>query len=210
MKRGPDGTASRSPQFYYQENPDAWAAETQSDMLWLTEAEWRSLIPEKSGPGPAFEAPAEIRRRLFSTLGIDYMEGSVNALPVRTSTLTLTPTGPGPSGHEVLALEGRAALGKPQGPDTKSQPATRGCEVEVFGEIQYDPKTKSITAFDLAGLGQAWGNKMEYTRREIRVGDHPWLYGIACELVTGDTPYDLVPPYNLLHYGGGMKYFGGD
>jgi len=26
------------------------------------------------------------------------------------------------------------------------------------------------------------------------------MYGIACELVTGDAPQDLIPPYNLLHH----------
>ena len=30
---------------------------------------------------------------------------------------------------------------------------------------------------------------------------------IATELVSTRTPYDLTPPYNLLHYGAGMKYF---
>ena len=49
---------------------------------------------------------------------------------------------------------------------------------------------------------------MEYTRREIGIDDYPWVYGVAFELVTGDAPVDRVPPYNMLHYGGGMKYFG--
>ena len=48
---------------------------------------------------------------------------------------------------------------------------------------------------------------MNYTKRAIRIGEYPWRYGIACELVTGTEPYDRVPPYNLLHYGSGMEYF---
>ena len=208
IKHTPGGP-ERAPKFYYKENPDAWAAETQSDMLWLTEAEWRSLIPEKPGPGEAFDVPAPIQRRFFSTLGIDYMEGSVNALPVRRSQLTLRPAGTD-GGVEVLEVAGEAEMGKPQGADTDSAARTRGSELEVFGRITYDPATKKIRSFDLVGLGEAWGNKMNYTNRAIRIGTSRWPYGIACELVTGDAPYDRVPPSNLLHYGSGMKYFGSD
>ena len=207
MKRSPEGVPSREPQFYYRENPDAWAAETQSDMLWLTEKEWRSLIPAEPGPGRPYEVSAEIQRRLFSTLGIDYMEGSVNALPVGESKLTLRPTGAS-GGYEVLDVQGYGKMGKPEGSDTKTAARTRGCKVEIFGKIRYDAKKRKIVSVDIAGLGKAWGNKMEYTKRAIRIEDYPWHYGIALELVTGTTPYDLVPPYNLLHYGGGMKYFG--
>lgn len=205
------GLPERTRQFYYKENPDAWAAETQSDMLWLTEAEWRSLLPEKKSPGESFEAPQEIRRRLFSTLGIDYMEGSVNALPVRDSRLTLTVAEkPSPQGEVILRMAGSGLMGAPPSPDSQTKERSRGCRVSVSGQLRYDPVSRTITAFDLAGVGQAWGNKMSYTKRAIRIEDHPWHYGIACELVTDRTPYDLIPPYNLLHYGGGMDYFGGE
>jgi hypothetical protein len=211
MSRSGQGTPRRTPQFYYQENPDAWAAETQSDMLWLTEAEWRSLIPEKSRPGESLEVPGEIQRRFFSTLGIDYMEGSVNALPVRKSKLTLTVLeNPSFPTHLTLRIEGFGIMGTPLSSDSQTSERSRGCRVSVSGQIRYDPATRTMTAFDLAGLGQAWGNKMAYTERAIRIQEHPWQYGIACELVTGETPYDLIPPYNLLHYGGGMDYWGGD
>ena len=62
----------------------------------------------------------------------------------------------------------------------------------------------------LAVIGEAWGHKMEYTRREIGTPGPKWKYGIACELVTGTAPDDLIPPYNMLHYGSKMKYFSGE
>ena len=43
---------------------------------------------------------------------------------------------------------------------------------------------------------------------EIRLDQYPWMYGIACELVTGDAPQDLIPPSNLLHYNPTGPYFG--
>jgi hypothetical protein len=207
MTTGEKNRPARATQFYYKENPDAWAAETQSDMLWLTEKEWRSLIPAKMTPGTQIEVPEEIRRRLFGTIGIDYMEGSVNALPVRESVMTITVDLDPKSGVKGLRIDGYGKMGKAPDPASKDEPRTRGCDLRVIGRIGYDAKAQKITSFDLAGIGEAWGNKMEYTRREIRIPGTRWTYGIACELVTGDAPYDRIPPYNMLHYGGGMKYF---
>ena len=76
-----------------------------------------------------------------------------------------------------------------------------------MGRLSYDQAKGAFTRFDLVGIGKAWGNKMEYTRREIGIDDYPWMYGIACELVTGTSAIDRIPPYNLLHYGGGIPYF---
>ena len=206
LKLDETGKPVRARQSYYKENPDAWAAETQSDTLWLTEAEWRSLIPANPDAGTLIEVPEEIQRRFFSTIGIDYMEGSVNALPVRESAMTLRVAKAEKGGH-VLWLEGRGEMGKAYTASSKTEPRTRGCELEVIGRIAVN-EDGEITAFDVTGVGEAWGNKMDYTRREIRIPGDRWGYGIACELVATQTPYDRVPPYNLLHYGGGMQYFG--
>src|SRR5262245_52841311 len=45
MKADEKGKIDRSQEWYYRENPDRWPAETQNDMLWLTESEWKSLVP---------------------------------------------------------------------------------------------------------------------------------------------------------------------
>ena len=208
LKSDDNGKPVRAKRLYYQQNPDAWAAETQNDMLWLTEKEWRSLIPKERAANTQLDVPAEIRRRLFSTVGIDYMEGSVNALPPRETKLTLTVDPASTTQQLVLHVSGSGKMGKAQDGSSPNDKRSRGCELEVIGRIVYDPAADKITAFDLAGVGDAWGNKMEYTRREIGLPNLRWKYGIACELVTGDRPIDLIPPYNLLHYGGRMKYFG--
>ena len=176
-------------------------------MLWLTEDEWRSLVPKEIQDGAVIAVPKEIQRRFFSTIGIDYMEGSVNALPVRESTMTLTVVGDSDSGDAQFRLDGYGKMGKPFDAESVSKARTRGCELRVIGRITYDKKGEHFTVFDLAGIGEAWGNKMEYTRREIRVPGDRWAYGVACELVTGNSPYDKIPPYNMLHYGGRTKYF---
>jgi hypothetical protein len=197
----------RSREYYYKENPDRWMAETQSDLLWLTEAEWKSLIPANARPGDRSEVAQPFQKRFYSTIGIDYMEGSVNALPTRKTTLSFTVKRVDDQAL-VLRLDGYAHLGKEFDLKLRSQPNSRGCELRVLGTVHCDRKKQAITRFDVVGVGQAWGNKMDYIRREIRLEQYPWMYGIACELVTGDSPQDRIPPYNLLHYNPTGQYFG--
>jgi hypothetical protein len=200
------GQVVRSKEWYYRENPDRWTAETQSDMLWLTEAEWKSLIPADPKPGDRADVVPSIRNRFFSTIGIDYMEGSVNALPPRETALTLTVERVAPE-TAMLRLTGSATLGKEFEEKGKAGKNTRGSAVRVLGFVGVDRARKTIATFDVVGLGLAWGNKMEYVHREIRLDSEPWMYGIAVELVPTRRPIDLVPPYNMLHYGSGLKYF---
>jgi len=206
MKRDGQRRFVRSDEYYYKENPDRWMAETQSDLLWLTEAEWKSLIPADPKPGVKVEASPAIQKRFYSTIGIDYMEGSVNSVPLRESTLTLT-VEKADERQVLLRVDGYARLGKDFGDESRDKPETRGCELRLLGEVSYDRSQQKIDRFDLAGTGRAWGNKMNYVGREVRLADHPWHYGIACELVTTTTPADLIPPYNLLHYNSTPPYF---
>jgi hypothetical protein len=198
----------RSSEYYYRQNPDRWLVETQSDMLWLTESEWKSLIPTQPRPGEQGPVSPEIQKRFYSTIGIDYMEGSVNSLPPRQTTMTLTVQRVDDR-SVVLRLDGYAELGKELDEKLRSRPNSRGCELRVIGTVHYDRKKQVINRFDVAGVGRAWGNKMNYVQREIRLDQYPWTYGIAWELVTGDAPQDRIPPYNLLHYNSTGAYFGG-
>jgi len=200
--------AVRSTQFYYKENPDRWAAETQSDMLWLTEDEWRSLVPRGPRPGDRSDVAPAIQRRFYSTIAIDYMEGSVNALAPRETTMTLTVERVAPDSI-AMRLDGYGRMGKEFDEKLRKEKNSRGCELRVLGYVNYDRRRDAIDRFDLVGVGQAWGNKMDYVHREIRVESYPWAYGIACELVRGRSPIDRIPPYNMLHYGyDPVRYFG--
>jgi hypothetical protein len=201
-----DGQIARIKQFYYKENPDRWAAETQSDMLWLTEQERHSLIPADAKVGATHEVDPHIQRRFFSTVGIDYMEGSVNSLPTRSTRLTLTVERVTPQ-RMVLRLDGYGQMGKELNEKSRTEPHSRGCALRVLGYVEYDREKDAVDRFDVVGVGKAWGNKMNYVGRAIRLDEYPWTYGIACELVAGDSPMDLIPPYNLLHYGSAGPYF---
>jgi hypothetical protein len=198
----------RSTEFYYKQNPDRWKVETQSDFLWLTESEWKSLIPANPKPGDRQEILAPIQKRFYGTIGIDYMEGSVSALPTRKSTMALV-VEKTDGATLVLRLEGHAHLGHERAPlllgeEQGGVQEGRGCELRLLGTVHYDRKKQAITRFDAVGVGLAWGRRTA----EIRLDRYPWMYGIACELVTGDAPQNLIPPYNLLHYNPTGPYFG--
>jgi hypothetical protein len=192
----------RSREFYYKQNPDRWKVETQSDLLWLTEWERQSLIPANPRVGGRHEVAQPIQKRFYSTIGIDFMEGSVSALPTRESTMTLVVVKMDEQ-TLTLRLEGHAQMGKEYDPARRTE-QSRGCEVRVLGTVSYDRKKQAITRFDVVGVGHGWGRRTN----EIRLDQYPWTYGIACELVTGDTPQDLIPPYNMLHYNPTGPYFG--
>jgi hypothetical protein len=206
LKSGADGRPVRAGNYYYEKNPDRWLAETQSDMLWLTRDEWQSLLPPELEPGSSVPVNEAIRQRFFATIAIDYMEGSVNALAPRETRMSVSVRSR--QGHTVvLELDGHGAMGREFSDSVRAGPATRGCAVRIAGRLEYDTAAAAFTRFDIVGIGRAWGNKMEYTSREIGISEYPWSYGIACELVTGSRAIDRIPPYNLLHYGGAVPYF---
>jgi hypothetical protein len=200
--RHDDNKLVRASEFYYKQNPNRWKVETQSDLLWLTESERKSLIPANPKPGDRHEVAQPIQKRFYSTIGIDYMEGSVSALPTRKSTMSLI-VDKMDDQVLVLRLEGHADLGKEFDSKLHTQPRSRGCELRLLGMVHYDRRKQAITRFDAVGVGRAWGRRTN----EIRLDQYPWMYGIACELVTGDVPQDLIPPYNLLHYNPTGPYF---
>lgn len=193
----------RAKEFYYRQNPDRWQVETQSDFLWLTESEKRSLIPADPQVGQRLEVAEPIQKRFYSTIGIDYMEGSVSALPTRQSTMTLIVERM--DEHTlIMRLEGHAHLGQQFDAARPAERKDRGSELRLIGRVHYDRNAERITRFDAAGVGRAWGARSA----EIRLDQYPWTYGIAWELVTGAAPQDLIPPYNLLHYNPTGPYFG--
>lgn len=202
LRRNAAGKIARSKEYYYKENPDRWAAETQSDMLWLTEAEWKSLVPADPKPGDHVEVATAIQRRFFSAIGIDYMQGSVRSLPPRAISMTLTVERV-TTGGITMRLDGYGRMGKEFDKTLRTEAHGRGCEVRVLGLLNYNTKSKTFDRFDIVGVGDAWGKRP----REIRIKNYPWKYGIACELVTGDAPIDRIPPYNLLHYHKAGPYF---
>ena len=173
---------------------DAWewagALMTQPmpDVMWLTEAEWKTLVPANPKKGDRFDVPAPIKMRLIryhlinGTFGL---AGKWWPAEVLRGELTLTVENVSPVLR--LRLRGSALMAS----DKNLAKARRGYDTRLSGVLEYDPGKKVFTRFDLVAVGDWWGGDNE-GNRFARPGRVP--LGIAFELAQGDRVSDLVPP----------------
>jgi hypothetical protein len=159
--------------------------------VWLTEAEWKSLVPAKPQPGDEFAVPDAIQKRLFRyhlVNGTFGLPGHWRLEDIRAGTLTLTVEKAAPTLQ--MRLKGSALLAT----DADLAKAQRGYDARLLGHLEYDPAKKAFTRADILALGEYWGGDHEGGRFK-RPGRTP--LGIAFELSPGVSAADLIPP--LVH-----------
>jgi hypothetical protein len=162
--------------------------EASRDHLWLTETEWRSLIPKDARPGARVPVAPAIASRIYRFHLIDNTRGEPpmwRREDVRKGELAVIVESVAPQ-KLALRLEGVALLAT----DADVAKAKRGYEPRLLGYVDYDLKSDRVTRFDLVAAGDHWGEGT-FTRG-ARDGRQP--LGVAFELATGDKPGDLVPP----------------
>jgi hypothetical protein len=175
--------------------------EAAPDFVWLTEAEWRSLIPSDPKSGEHFLIPAAIRDRLFRFhLVPDITFGESNgweAKQVRGGELEGTV-------EEVSAIRiririaGSAQLGldydKAQANSRNGGHSAHGYEPRLLGYVGYDRTKQRIDRFEMVALGDFYGTLYGDNRILYRSGRTP--LGVAFDLVTPDSPAAdrQVPP----------------
>ena len=172
--------------------------QAQPDHMWLTESEWKSLLPAEPRKGDRSPLPAGIATRFVRWhLNPLTVYGETTALmpnAIRASELTLTVEAVSPASVR-LRLDGSAKLGKEPPPavaEGKSACVDQwGYEPRVLGFIEYDPRKKVITRFDAVAWGDQFG-RLGICDSAARVGLQP--LGISFELVKGDAPADRIPP----------------
>jgi hypothetical protein len=158
------------------------------DHLWLTEAEWRGLIPANARAGDKVTVPAAVLYRMARFHLWDNTRGEPpawNHNQIRRANLTLTVETVNDSAV-TLKLEGSVLLAT----DADPKRAQRGFDASLLGRIRYDVKKNVIDRFDVVALGEHWGDST-YTRG-ARPGRTP--LGVAFELARGDAGADQVPP----------------
>jgi hypothetical protein len=172
--------------------------QAQPDHMWLTEAEWKSLLPAVPKKGDKAPLPAKIADRLMRWhLNPLVVYGETNALSpkqIRAGEFTLTVESV--SATKVrLRLNGFAKLGQePPAAVAAGKSASIdkwGYEPELLGFLEYDPQKKVMTRFDLVAWGDHFG-RLGIADSGSRPGLQP--LGISFELVTGDAPADRIPP----------------
>lgn len=195
LKRDPDAKFARiiSEDLHDKERYPQWNAvytEPARYNLWLTEMEWKSLVPAKPRKGETFSVPEPIRSRIFRYHLVDGtygLPGHWKPEHVREGELTLTVEETSP--RLRMRLQGGARLSTGDGGQSG-----HGFEPKLTGLLEYDPVKKSFTRFDMVAIGDCWGGDWEGGRFQ-RPGRAP--LGVAFQLTSGKSAADRVPP--LVH-----------
>jgi hypothetical protein len=159
--------------------------------VWLTEAEWKSLVPAAPKVGDTFPVTDAIQKRLFRyhlVNGTFGLPGAWRLQDIRRGALTLTVEEAAPVVR--MRLRGTALLAT----DADPAKAQRGYDAWLSGVLTYDPRQKAFTRFDAVAIGDYWGGDYEGGRFK-RPGRTP--LGISFQLARGDNAIDRVPP--LVH-----------
>src|SRR5262245_36974765 len=184
------------------------------DKLWLTEAEWKSLLPENPAKGQSIPFPETIQRRLVRFYANDMAHRSTGD-KLRSAKFSLTVEDASADGV-TLRLEGETETGvafdaAPLDGKNSEAAGLCGAEFRWQGTLRYDAKKKAFDRFQVVVLGNGWGGnkKQAATTNFYRGGEHRrWPMGVAIELLTTDRPIDRIPPQNANPYRAGDAYFG--
>ena len=184
----------------YQQGRTA-AHEAQPHHMWLTETEWRSLMPTNPKKGDAVAMPSGLTDRIlrwhlnplrfYGRYGPD----ALSRKDIRTGQLTLT-VDTIAADTVRLRLDGFGKIGAVPPPAIVEGKVASldqwGYEPRVLGFLEYDPRKRIFTGFDIVALGEHFGRLGNGRRAPSRIGIQP--LGIAFQLVKGDKPADRIPP----------------
>jgi hypothetical protein len=192
----------------------AYAYEPGRDFLWLTEAQWESLLPTDARKGDRHSAPAQLASRIARHTLTDGSEANpVRWKPadLRCLDFALTVEEASAAGLR-LRLEGSVQLAeaktedvdRPAGsydprlreeahPDPKAAPRY---DARLLGYLDYDRKQERFTRFDVVAVGEYVGRALNPYRAEDGNNYYvtrPYALGVALEL---SPPSAVVPPSN--------------
>jgi hypothetical protein len=171
------------------------APEPTRDTFWLTEAEWKSLVPARPREGEQVTVPPSACRRLLlygchnwwaSETGA--LWGSAAAFKLGDLTATVAEVTPG---QLALHLKGRFSL-------AQVKPYNAAYKGEVMGVLRYDLGKKVFSRFDLVVLGNYQGMFMFHPDKTTA---GPLPMGYAFELAGSDSAADAVAPLGVSLYG---------
>lgn len=173
---------------------------TGRDHVWLTETEWRSLLPKSWQKGARYPVPQPLADRLVRFHLVDNIRGEPDVWrtdQVQEASLFFTVLDPNKG---WLKLEGSARMLAPADPPPANAPVggrlrpERGYEVRVEGYLDYDRKKDRVTRCDFLAWGEAWGHGT-YTPRPPE-GRFPLVHAFS---LAGNRPADRIPPQGLRH-----------
>lgn len=164
------------------------------DFLWMTKAEWQSLVPEQRRIGESFAAPDF----LISRIALHHAQVVASACALRLNEaprpmLTLTVEEASPE-QVRLRVQGVVSV-----TEHNDELINGIAEYQICGCLDYDTRKKIFSRFDLAALGEVTNRRKDVVVPEGRTFVGGWMF----ELSPGDTPWERTPPGRLAFGGGG-------
>ena len=164
------------------------------DFLWMTKAEWQSLVPEQPRVGASFIAP----EFLVSRIALHHAQVVASACGLRlndTPKAILTLRVEEASADQLrLVVQGCCTV-----TEHNDQLINGIVDYQICGCLQYDVRKKIFTRFDLAALGDVTNRRKDVVVPEGQSYVAGWMF----ELSPGDTPWERTPPGRLAFGGGG-------
>lgn len=176
--------------------------EPNTECLWMTEKEWRSLVPLDPVEGQKIAVDRAIPERmarfhLTPQRATTSEGGIVSKRSVKAARLELLVARVTPQRIE-MELEGFVHWGSDYDSSkatTPDGPLAQGYETQLYGRLELDREKGELTRFDIVAPGDVWGRWGDANGKSLEVerpGRAP--FGFAFELATGDSPTDRIPP----------------
>jgi hypothetical protein len=176
--------------------------EPNTEYMWLTEEEWKSLVPADAVKGAKLAINQAIAMRmarfhLSPKRALTSEDCIVDRREVKSAELGLVVEDVSPERIE-LRLEGFVHHGTQFEGDkatTPNGPLGFGYETPIRGALAYDRVKQAFVRFDIVAPGNVWGRWGDANGKSQiieRPGRTP--IGFAFELATGNSPTNRLPP----------------
>jgi hypothetical protein len=180
----------------------AFLFEPNTEYMWLTEKEWRSLVPQKPVRDATVRVEPAIAMRmarfhLSPKRALTSEDGIVDRRHVKKAELTLVVAEETPK-RIKLRLTGTVHHGTDfdaAKATTPNGPLSFGFETTLDGILEFDRVEQNFDRFDVVAPGEVWGRWGDANGNSQiieRPGRTP--IGFAFELASGDSPTNRLPP----------------
>jgi hypothetical protein len=173
-----------------------------TDYMWLTADDARSLVPARAVKGAELEVPSHLVERmarfhLTPRRAMTSEGGIVSKKDIQSARLTLVVDEVSPE-RLRLRLTGLVHTGTTFEKDkatTPNGPLGFGFQAPLHGVAEFDRRSNRFVRFDLVALGEVWGRWGDANGKSLfveRPGTTP--FGFALELAKGKSPTERIPP----------------
>jgi hypothetical protein len=172
------------------------------EYMWLTETEWKSLVPDRPRVGDSVEVHPAIAMRmarfhLSPRRALTSEDGIVARRDVKTAELRLVVEEVSDS-RVRMRLTGFVHTGSDfdaAKATTPNGPLPFGFATSIDGVLEYDRGREKFDRFDIIAPGEVWGrwgDANNNSQKIERPGRSP--VGFALEQAAGDSPTNRIPP----------------